>query len=51
MKKIKFTKHSYDKFAFLKRYGFEADETVVRQTVEYPIRVDRRGDQLGAEAH
>jgi len=30
----------------LKRHGFEVDETVVRQIIEYPIRVDRRGDQL-----
>jgi len=44
--KVRFTKHAYEKFAFLKRYGFEVDEAVVRQTVEHPIRADRKGDQL-----
>jgi len=28
--KVRFTKHAYEKFAFLKRYGFEVDEAVVR---------------------
>lgn len=46
MKKVKFTKHAYEKFSFLKRYGFEVDEKVVRQAVGHPTRVDRRGDQL-----
>lgn len=44
--KVRFTKHAYEKFAFLKRYGFEVDEAMVRQTVENPTRVERRGDQL-----
>jgi len=30
----------------LKRYGFEVNETVVRQIIGHPIYVDRRGDQL-----
>ena len=46
MKKVNFTKHAYEKFAFLKRYGFEVDEDVVRQAVGHPVHVDRRGDQM-----
>ena len=44
MKKVKFTKHAYEKFSFLKRYSFEVYEKVVRQAVGHPTRVDRRGD-------
>lgn len=46
MKKVRFTKHAYEKFALLKKYGFPIDEAAVRQAIASPTQLGRRGDQL-----
>ena len=42
--KIRFTKHAADKIEFLKEYGFDVTEALVRHTVAEPSRVDQRDD-------
>jgi hypothetical protein len=44
--RVRFTKHAYEKFEFLRRYGFEVDEAAIVEAVENPSRVERRGDQF-----
>jgi len=46
MKEVRFTKHAYEKFALLKKYGFPIDEAAVRQAIASPTQLGRRGDQL-----
>lgn len=43
-KKIGFTRHAREKFQLLKKYGFEVSDTLVREVVMNPIRVDRKDD-------
>lgn len=45
-KRISFTKHAYQKFEFLRKYGFDVSETLVRETVADPSQIYRRDDQL-----
>ncbi len=45
-KRIIFTRHAYQKFELLKKYGFNVSEAAVREAVVSPNLVDRRGDQL-----
>jgi hypothetical protein len=44
--KIRFTKHAAEKFEFLKAYGFDITEALVKDTVATPSRVDQRDDQV-----
>jgi hypothetical protein len=46
VKKISFTKHAYQKFEFLRKYGFDVSEASVRETVTNPSHIHRRDDQL-----
>ncbi len=46
--RVKFTRHAVEKFDFLKNYGFEIGKGQVIETVLYPSRLDRRGDQFFA---
>jgi hypothetical protein len=43
--KVKFTKHAFEKFDFLAKYGFHVTETAVKETVTNPDKVERRDGQ------
>jgi len=45
-RRIRFTKHSNEKFSFLRKYGFIINKADVIRTVSKPARVDRKGNQL-----
>jgi hypothetical protein len=44
--KIRFTKHANEKFAILKRYGFEIKKKDVVEAILQPVRLDERGSQF-----
>ena len=46
VKRVKFAEHAHGKFALLRKYGFEIDESTVRCVIENPSRLDSRGNQL-----
>jgi hypothetical protein len=45
-KKVEFTKHAYDKFELLRKYGFDISRATVEEAVASPSLVDRREDQV-----
>ena len=45
-KKVEFTKHAYDKFELLRKYGFEISRATVEEAVASPYLVGRRDDQV-----
>lgn len=45
-KKVEFTKHAYDKFELLRKYGFDISRAAVEEAVASPCLVDRRDDQV-----
>jgi hypothetical protein len=45
-RRIRFTKHSNEKFAFLLRYGFVVNKRGIIRTISKPVRVDRKGEQV-----
>lgn len=44
--RIRFTKHASAKFEFLKKYGFDVSEQLVKDTVARPSRLDQKDDQI-----
>jgi len=42
---IKFTKHAIEKIRLLEKYGFKVSLNMVIDTINNPVRVDRRGNQ------
>jgi len=42
---IKFTKHAIEKIRLLEKYGFKVSHNMVIDTINNPVRVDRRGNQ------
>jgi len=48
VKKISFTKHAYQKFEFLRKYGFDVSEASVRETVMNPSQTHRKDGQISA---
>jgi hypothetical protein len=45
-KNVEFTKHAYDKFELLRKYGFDISRATVEEAVASPYLVDRRDDQV-----
>ena len=45
-KKVEFTKHAYDKFGLLRKYGFDISRATVEEAVASPCLVDRRDDHV-----
>ena len=44
--RILFTKHAFEKFVLLKRYGFEIKERQVTEAVLNPDRLDKKSNQF-----
>ena len=42
---VKFTRHAIEKLRILERYGFTITLDMVVDTINNPVRVDRRGNQ------
>jgi len=42
---IKFTKHAIEKIRLLEKYSFKVSLNMVIDTINNPVRVDRRGNQ------